>query len=120
MKERFRPYNTHQYTPETYQDTDVHLKSLQNQPYTYDHPLIKTLPRKTTRHLHGRRRRQIGKTTLLKQWIAALIAEGMPPQSIVFFTGELIVDHIALIDLIQDFTAQHDSNTYAYIIIDEM
>lgn len=47
----------------------------------------------------------MGKTTLLKQWIASLITEGVPPQHITFFTGELLNDFHELIDLfIQQYT----------------
>jgi predicted AAA+ superfamily ATPase len=120
MNERFAPYNTHLQTPENYWNTDTHLKSLQNQTYVYDHPLIEALPRKTPGIYTIGGGRQIGKTTLLKQWIAKLLSEGITPQSILFLTGELISDHIALIDLIQAFISQSNDKDTLYLIIDEI
>lgn len=120
MQDRFLTYNAHRYTPDRYWDTDPHLKSLQRQTYIYDHPLIKTLPRETPGIYTIEGGRQIGKTTLLKQWIASLITEGIPPHAIVFLTGELISDHIALVDLIQTFVSQQDILQVSYIIIDEI
>ncbi|MDF3054399.1 MAG: putative ATPase [Gammaproteobacteria bacterium] len=120
MQDRFLLYNAHHYAPENYWDTDVHLKSLQSQVYLYNHPLIQTLPRKIPGIYTVEGGRQIGKTTLLKQWIALLLAEGVSPLSIVFFTGELIPDYISLIDLIQKFTSQRAPEDFSYIIIDEI
>jgi uncharacterized protein len=64
--------------------------------------------------------RQIGKTTLLKQWIARLLSLNLPPDRIVFYTGELIDDHHALVNLLRDFTQEHEISQIKYIIIDEI
>jgi len=40
--------------------------------------------------------RQVGKTTPLKHWMAQLLADGTPPYSIFYISGELIDDHHTL------------------------
>ena len=64
--------------------------------------------------------RQIGKTTLLKQWMAKLLNEGVPAESIAFFTGELIDDHHALVRIIQNRLAQVSDDFLKYFIVDEI
>ena len=120
MDTRFAAYNAHHYNPKRYWDNDVHLRLLKSQPYQYEHPLINELPKNIPGIYTIGGGRQIGKTTLLKQWIASLITQGISPHSIFFFTGELIDDHHALVNLLQDLIDEKGKDERLYIIIDEV
>jgi predicted AAA+ superfamily ATPase len=120
MDTRFSAYNSHLYGLDKYWELDNHLRSLKEQPYIYHHPLIKELPRDIPGIYTLGGGRQIGKTTLLKQWIASLLEFNIKAESIAFYTGELIDDHHALVDLLQAFTNSQSSQENLYIIIDEI
>ena len=68
---------------------DPHLKALQKQLLVYRSPLLKKLPRYQEGIYTIGGGRQVGKTTLLKQWMADLLKNGVTPKRIVYFTGEL-------------------------------
>jgi len=120
MEDQFASYNVHRYALAQIWKLDNHLRQLKTQPYLYINPIIQALPRKIPGIYTVEGGRQIGKTTLLKQWIVELIAEGTDPQSIIFFTGELIDDHHALVNLLQNFIGNHSTHQRLFIIIDEV
>ncbi len=120
MDIRFAAYNGHLRGLDDYCKFDHHLRALNEQPYTYHSPLIDELPRDIPGVYTIGGGRQIGKTTLLKQWILALMQSGVEPERIVFYTGELIDDHHALVDLLQNGAVEHVSSQLFYIIIDEV
>lgn len=120
MDQRFAAYNTHHYNPDQYWQNDNHLRLLRNQPYQYQHPLIQELPQKHPGVYTLGGGRQIGKTTLLKQWIASLMEAGVPAKSIIFYTGELIDDHHALVDLLREATSHEAGPSLLYLIVDEI
>jgi len=120
MDTRFASYNSHHIAPEQFWELDNHLRALNEQVYKYEHPIIAELPRKVPGIYTIGGSRQIGKTTLLKQWMAALMGEGVLPQSIIFLTGELIDDHHVLVDLLQQQTKDKPDTQLLYIIIDEI
>lgn len=120
MDNRFAVYNTHHLDPEKFWTLDNHLRALSEQVYQYKHPLLIDLPRNIPGIYTIGGGRQIGKTTLLKQWIAALLEDGIAPQSITFLTGEIIDDHHVLIDILQRLTQAKPLNEKYYIIIDEI
>jgi len=120
MDSRFEHYNTHHVAPESFWELDKHLRALRAQIYQYEHPLIAELPRRIPGIYTIGGSRQVGKTTLLKQWMAALMEEGVKPQSIIFLTGELIDDYHELIDSLQKITEHKPASEYYYIIIDEI
>ena len=66
--------------------------------------------------------RQIGKTTLLKQWMELLLKQSVPPQAIFFFSGEIIDDHHALYRLVRDQVASMPCSAKGlkFILIDEV
>src|SRR3990167_5871508 len=99
MDIRFTTYNTHLDNAQTFAKTDPHLKRLYSERYVYVSPLIQALPREAGIITLGGGR-QIGKTTLLKQWMEYLLNQGVPPKAIVFFSGELIGDYQSLYALI--------------------
>lgn len=115
----FAAYNSHLAHHQNYWEMDPQLRHLKNEPLVYHSPTIDTLPKSLPGIYTLGGGRQIGKTTLLKQWVAQLIASGVHPETIVFLTGELINDHHHMVELIQHFVATHD-NSLSYIIIDEI
>lgn len=120
MENQFASYNVHRYALTQIWKLDNHLRQLKMQPYLYVNPIIQDLPRKTPGIYTVEGGRQIGKTTLLKQWIVELIKESIDPQAIMFFTGELIDDHHALVNLVQNFITNHSAHKRLFIIIDEV
>jgi len=64
--------------------------------------------------------RQIGKTTLLKQWMADLLATGLDPARLRFFSGELIDDHHALVRLVSALLREMPTEGQCYILLDEV
>lgn len=120
MDTKFSAFNVHRYAPDKFWELDNHLRLLKQQPYLYSNPIIEELPRDIPGIYTLGGGRQIGKTTLLKQWINLLMSEGVDPLAIMYFTGELIDDHHALVDLLQTFISEHQRFQRLYIVIDEI
>jgi predicted AAA+ superfamily ATPase len=117
MDERFAPHNSHLEDADSFEFLDPNLRRLRGQPLVYHSPLLKSLPDVPGIYtVTGGR--QVGKTTLLKQWMARLLADGTPPFSIFYLTGELIDDHHTLVRLITDL--RKDSLFPAYLLVDEV
>lgn len=64
--------------------------------------------------------RQIGKTTLLKQWMSDLLKKGTAPKAIAFFSGELIEDQHMLLHLLQQQLPEMAKEKLKYLILDEV
>ena len=64
--------------------------------------------------------RQTGKSTLLKQWMAELLADDVPPQAISYLSGELIDDHHSLLRHIDTHLAEVPEDQRNYLIVDEV
>src|SRR5688572_24485820 len=99
---------------------DPNLRNLTKQPFVFRSSLIDCLPRKEPGIYTIGGARQIGKTTLLKQWMLQLMREGVNPQNILFFTGEVIDDHHRLINILNASIASLSDNDLKYIVIDEV
>ena len=99
MDIRFAPHNTHLDDPENFEARDPHLKQLRQQTLVHRSYLLDELPSHTPGVYTVGGGRQIGKTTLMKQWMALLMQKGVSPERIAYFTGELIDDHHALVRL---------------------
>ena len=63
--------------------------------------------------------RQVGKTTLLKQWMAELLKTGIAPERIAYVTGEMIDDHDALVRLVSEHLRDSARGTQ-YLCLDEV
>lgn len=118
MDYRFMPHNTHLEGLQSFLGNDPNLKRLKSLKLVYRSPLIDKLPRSPGIYsITGGR--QIGKTTLLKQWMAFLIEKGVAPETIFFFTGELLDDHHTLLRVIME-TLDEMGGGIRYILIDEV
>ncbi len=120
MDSRFLPHNTHLEAPEAFEKLDPHLKLLDTQPLIYHSPLLSRIPNDEPGIYTLTGGRQIGKTTLLKQWMAQLFERGVQPARIAFVTGELIDDHHSLVRLITDLTKEMPDTGLNIILLDEV
>ena len=99
MDSRFIPHNSHLEDADSFELLDPNLRSLRKQLLVYQAPLLESLPIEPGIFtVTGGR--QVGKTTLLKQWMARLLATGSPPSTLIYLSGELIDDHHSLIRII--------------------
>ena len=114
------PHNTHIEKPDAFLDLDPHLKLLGKQPLVHYSRLLDQIPynKQGIYTLSGGR--QIGKTTLLKQWMARLLERHIQPASIVFVTGELIDDHHSLVRLLADLIKEMPDTGLNIILLDEV
>lgn len=105
---------------ERFETLDPHLQVLADQVYIYHAPLIDELPKDIPGIYTVGGGRQIGKSTLLKQWMVSLMESGVDPKSIAFFSGELIDDHQALYKIVTNQLNDMPSESLRYVIIDEV
>ena len=118
MDYRFMPHNTHLEGLQSFLDNDPNLKRLKSLKMVYRSPLIDKLPRSPGIYsITGGR--QIGKTTLVKQWMASLLEKGVDPELIYYFTGELLDDHHTLVRIIMETLAEMEEGI-RYILLDEV
>lgn len=120
MDIRFQPNNTHLENDQTFAKTDPHLKRLYAEKYVYHSPLINEFPADEPGIVTLGGGRQIGKTTLLKQWMEFLLKKGVKPNAICFFSGELIGDYQSFYHLIQHQLEDMPVEDLKYCIIDEV
>ena len=117
---RFAPHNLHLDDPELFRRMDPQLRELQRLPIAYRYPMLEHLPvdQPGVYSITGGRR--VGKSTVLKQWMADLLDSGVPPQRILYLTGELIDDHHALVSLLGRITPERSPSRPAYLLVDEV
>ena len=115
----FLPNNMHWSDPARFSETDPNLMNLATQSIVYEHQLLGELPTQEAGIYTLTGGRQIGKSTLLKQWIDKLLKQSVEAKSIVFLSGEFIDDHHSLIRIIQSMLAEMNG-TLKTIIIDEV
>ena len=64
--------------------------------------------------------RQVGKSTLMKQWMADLLSNDVSPDRIAYFTGELIDDHHSLVKLFTETMEELPYSDIRYFLLDEI
>lgn len=120
MDPRFLPHNTHLENPTGFAEQDPQLRWLSRQTYQYRSELLDDLAVATPGIYTLGGGRQIGKSTLLKQWMNELLKSDVVPETITFFSGELINDHNSLLGLIQTQLGNTPTAAVNYLIIDEV
>ena len=120
MDHRFLPHNTHLDDPAEFSDRDPQLRRLAKHVYVHTSALLARLPREIPGIYTLSGGRQVGKTTLLKQWMLRLMEDGVAPERIVFFSGELIDDHHSLLRLLQEQLAEMPAGKTRYVLLDEV
>ena len=117
---RFRPHNAHHEAPSEFEVRDPHLSALRQLPLVHRFALVDEMPKDTPGIYSITGGRQIGKTTLLKQWMLELLKAGIDPGRIVYFSGELIDDHHALVRMIADALRGNFYAKARYLCLDEV
>ncbi len=120
MDIRFSPHNSHHDDPERFAQSDPHLRRLNTQPLVYRSSLLDIFPIENPGIYTLGGGRQVGKTTLMKQWMAHLLHLRVIPDHIAYITGELIDDHHSLVRLVDDILQSISGNTIGYLIVDEV
>lgn len=120
MDARFLAHNSHLQNPQTFAQTDPQLYLLSQQKYIFRSSLLGQFPQDTPGVYTLGGGRQIGKSTLLKQWMLQLLGEGVAPERIVFLSGELIPDEQALFSLIEQYLKMQEKEPLKYILLDEV
>ena len=118
----FKPHNMHWLQPDKFKALDPHLSGLDGLMYVYQYPLLDGMPRETPGIYSITGGRQVGKTTLLKQYIAKLLDGRVPPRTIAYLPGELLDDHHALVRTATSFLDSVNAQDVApvYLILDEV
>lgn len=119
---RFDAYNTHRMMGIDYfLEHDPQLSRLRALPYSYASPLIQKLPVNESGIYTLGGGRQIGKSTLLKQWMADLLLnKKVEPNQLVYLSGDLIDDNHQLLQILIQVLEPMSLSSLSYIIIDEV
>ncbi len=120
MDSEFLPNNTHLDSPSTFDQMDIHLRRMSQQKYIFHSPIIDQLPTDIPGIYNLGGGRQVGKTTLLKQWMLHLLKTGSHPQTIAFISCELIVDEQSLYRIVTNQLNDMPKNKMRYLILDEI
>lgn len=123
MDTRFLIHNLHHESAISFADRDPHLRRLKQKPFQCQPALLRKLPSKTPGIYTLGGGRQVGKTTLLKQWMLSLLNAKVHANVLVFLSGELIETYHALVACIQ--ATVNEMDTYGgeklkYLFIDEV
>ncbi len=116
---RFLPHNSHLHDADEFERLDPQLRRLAALPKRWTSPLIAHLPEALPGVYTLGGGRQVGKTTLCKQWMLRLLRSGVEPGRIRFLTGELLDDHHALVGCVQDLLPPPGAPV-RFLVIDEV
>lgn len=120
MDPRFLHHNTHLINSKEFEDRDPQLRYLYKQPFVFHSKLIEEFPSEVPGIYTLSGGRQIGKTTLLKQWMLHLLKKKNLSEAIAFLSGELIQDQFMLIHLLQRQLEGMPKEKTKYVILDEV
>jgi predicted AAA+ superfamily ATPase len=116
----FMPNNFHHQSIGLFESSDPNLRRLVNLQVVYENKLLLDLPDNIPGIYSVAGGRQVGKTTLLKQWMLKKLKSGIAPDCLFFLSGELIRDHFHLINIIQAIFAGSQDGSFLYLILDEV
>lgn len=120
MDPRFAIHNAHREGEAAFLRVDPHLRRLAQQPLVWQPPLLDRLPVREPGVYTLGGARQVGKSTLLKQWMVHLVRSGVDPRRIAFLTGELVDDHHALHRILAEEIEEMPSRGRLYLVVDEV
>lgn len=120
MDINFLIHNSHLEDPEHFSDSDPQLRKVKSLPYYYESSILNELPIKIPGIYTLTGGRQVGKTTLMKQWMVKLIKSKINPKKIAFYSGEIIDDQHMLLREINSQLAEMKNESLNYLIIDEV
>ena len=87
MDPRFLPHNAHREDPKRFSANDPQLRHLAGCPFRHRSALLDRLPRRMAGIFTWGGGRQTGKSTLLKQWMAELLEDSVPPMAVSYLSG---------------------------------
>jgi predicted AAA+ superfamily ATPase len=113
-------HNSHLESPELFDTLDPHLKRIHKQALQYRFPMLDLFPTQTEAVLALSGGRQVGKSTLVKQWMRQLLNAGVAPQQILYIPGELVDDHHQLVHLVSETRSSMNPAQFKYYLVDEV
>ena len=120
MNERFSSHNLHWESSDLFFDQDPHLRRLKDISYVHRSELLNKLPMRQPGIYTISGARQVGKSTLMKQWMADLLNHDISPDRIAYFTGELIDDHHSLVKIFTETMEELPYSDIRYFLLDEV
>jgi predicted AAA+ superfamily ATPase len=123
MNEIFSPHNLHLRSLVAFEDHDPQLSRLRRLPYQYISELVARISSLAPGIYTLSGGRQVGKSTLVKQVMLRLLEQGgVPPGNILYMTGEVIADYVALLKHLEEFLASPDVDTgqKTFVAVDEV
>ena len=120
MDPRFLPHNSHRESVRDFPKRDPNLRQMAKLPLRYRSPLLDRLRTLGPGVYSLTGGRQIGKTTVLKQWMSELLRSGTDPRRLCYLAGELIDDHHTLVRLITEEVAGWEGRGPGYLLVDEV
>lgn len=120
MDIRFRHHNSHLEAPDHFRNLDPQLRAIQGLVFQHRPELLQRLPQDRPGIYILGGGRQVGKTTLLKLWMADLLDEGIAPASIRYYSGELIDDYHSLLHIIEEAVGEMPADDSGWLILDEI
>ena len=120
MDPRFLPHNSHRGSPTRFSANDPQLRHLAGCPFRHRSGLLDRFPRRTAGIFTLGGGRQTGKSTLLKQWMAELLEDGVPAIAVSYLSGELIDDHHGLMRHVEEHLSAVPHGEFNYLIVDEV
>ena len=120
MDPRFLPHNSHREDPGAFSATDPQLRHLARCAFRHRSALLDRLPRDRPGIYSLGGGRQTGKSTLLKQWMAELLADAVRPTAVSYLTGELIDDRHSLLRHLDTHLSEAPRGRCNYLIVDEV
>lgn len=120
MESEFIVHNSHLRSIKLFEQSDPHLMRMGQQTYIFHSPIINEIPFGIPGIYNLGGGRQVGKTTLLKQWMLSLLGRGVEPKAIAFLSCELIVDERSLYRIVTEQLNDMLQNGLCYLILDEI
>jgi predicted AAA+ superfamily ATPase len=116
----FAQNNLHHESIGLFRKRDPQLRKLVSCPFVHKSELMDGIPSDIPGIYTVGGGRQVGKTTLLKQWMLKLLDAGKAPSDIWYITGELINDHHQLVRMVNRFSEDRKNAPVFYLLIDEV
>jgi len=120
MDPRLLVHNRHRDGVEVFRQNDPHLRRLAQRPLLWEAPLLDRLPRGEPGIYTLGGARQVGKSTLLKQWMLRLLEAGTPAPCVTFLTAELADDYRILLRWIEEVLEAAPPGAPTYVLVDEV
>lgn len=122
MNRLFEQHNLHRAESiEAFEAFDPQLRKLKQLPLQHKAELLKKLPTQQPGIYSLTGGRQVGKTTLLKQWMLQLLTQyEVQADCVHFLSGELLSDHTQLVEYLQSLLRVTSDDRLQYIAIDEV